>query len=622
MEPGADTVAVCLGLPDRVTACLSTSTACSPRPRSCTPRPGPETFDDFLRERADGTGEPFVPFDSGAGLQPLRRRPAARRRGAHVPRLPRHHAARGHARTTRRDAETVNGLGNRKNELLLRRDPRRRASRSTRARCATWRRPGPPGCAGRSSRPAPTPARCSRRPASTDLLEVRVDGLVARERGAARQAAPGHVPRRGASCSASPPAQAAVFEDALAGVAAGRAGGFGYVVGVDRVGPGRRAARARRRRRGHATWPSCSTRAMPGADRDRGRVSRSSRGTSGRPGSTWTCWPSPSRCSRSSNGHIGLRGNLDEGEPHGLPGTYLNSFYELRPLPYAEAGYGFPESGQTIVNVTNGKLIRLLVDDEPFDVRYGELLAHERVLDLRAGTLHRERASGARRPASAVRVRIDPAGLVHPARRSPRSATRSSRSTARPRLIVQSELVANEAAAAAEQATRGSPRCWSTPLQAEEHLATRRRRPAGAPHQGQRPADGRRRWTTRSTAPGRHRRRAPRRTEDWAADHGRLRAAARRAAAGGQVPRVRLVQPAVPAGAARPGRAPRWPAPGSTGWDGLLAEQRRLPRRVLGRRRRARSRATRRCSRRSGSGCSTCCRPAPGPSSGRSRRRA
>ena len=43
-----------------------------------------------------------------------------------------------------------------------------------------------------------------------------------------------------------------------------------------------------------------------------------------------------------SNGHIGLRGNLDEGEPNGLPGTYLNSFYELRPLPYAEAGYGYP----------------------------------------------------------------------------------------------------------------------------------------------------------------------------------------------------------------------------------------------------------------------------------------
>ena len=36
-----------------------------------------------------------------------------------------------------------------------------------------------------------------------------------------------------------------------------------------------------------------------------------------------------------SNGHIGMRGNLDEGEPHGLPGTYLNNFYELRALPYA-----------------------------------------------------------------------------------------------------------------------------------------------------------------------------------------------------------------------------------------------------------------------------------------------
>jgi alpha,alpha-trehalose phosphorylase len=46
-----------------------------------------------------------------------------------------------------------------------------------------------------------------------------------------------------------------------------------------------------------------------------------------------------------SNGHLGLRGNLDEGEPHGIPGTYLNSVYEVRPLPYAEAGYGYPEAG-------------------------------------------------------------------------------------------------------------------------------------------------------------------------------------------------------------------------------------------------------------------------------------
>ena len=91
-----------------------------------------------------------------------------------------------------------------------------------------------------------------------------------------------------------------------------------------------------------------------------------------------------------SNGHIGLRGNLDEGEPHATPGTYLNSCYERRPLPYAEGGYGYPESGQTIINVTNGKIIRLLVDDEPFDLRYGQLHRHQRVLDLQSGTLTRE----------------------------------------------------------------------------------------------------------------------------------------------------------------------------------------------------------------------------------------
>jgi alpha,alpha-trehalose phosphorylase len=91
-----------------------------------------------------------------------------------------------------------------------------------------------------------------------------------------------------------------------------------------------------------------------------------------------------------SNGHIGWRGILDEGEPHGLPGTYLNGVYELHPLPYAEAGYGYPESGQTAINVTNGKIIRLLVDDEPFDVRYGTLVSHTRCLDLRVGVLRRD----------------------------------------------------------------------------------------------------------------------------------------------------------------------------------------------------------------------------------------
>ena len=98
----------------------------------------------------------------------------------------------------------------------------------------------------------------------------------------------------------------------------------------------------------------------------------------GRPTWTWPLLAQTESVFALANGHVGWRGNLDEGEPHGLPGSYLNGVYELRPLPYAEAAYGLPESGQTVINVTNGKLIRLFVDDEPFDVRYGELRAHER----------------------------------------------------------------------------------------------------------------------------------------------------------------------------------------------------------------------------------------------------
>jgi len=143
-----------------------------------------------------------------------------------------------------------------------------------------------------------------------------------------------------------------------------------------------------------------------------------------------------------SNGHIGLRGNLDEGEPSGIPGTYLNSFYEARPLPYAEPGYGYPESGQTVVNVTNGKLIRLLVDDTPLDVRYGRLLGHERVLDLRAGTLTRH--VDWKSPAGS-RIRVRSTRLVSFTQRAVAAIEYEVEVVDKTvRLIVQSELVANE----------------------------------------------------------------------------------------------------------------------------------------------------------------------------------
>src|SRR6202042_3225054 len=143
-----------------------------------------------------------------------------------------------------------------------------------------------------------------------------------------------------------------------------------------------------------------------------------------------------------SNGHIGLRGNLDEGEPHGLPGTYLNSLYEDRPLPYAEAGYGFPDSGQTVINVTNGKIIRLLVDDEPFDIRYGTLHSHERVLDMRAGTLTREVDWSS--PAGA-RIKVTSVRMVSLTQRAIASISYTVEPVdAKLRLVLQSELVTNE----------------------------------------------------------------------------------------------------------------------------------------------------------------------------------
>ena len=185
-----------------------------------------------------------------------------------------------------------------------------------------------------------------------------------------------------------------------------------------------------------------------------------------------------------SNGHIGLRGNLDEGDPHGLPGTYLNSLYEVRPLPYAEAGYGFPETGQTVINVTNGKIIRLLVNDEPFDVRYGTVHSHTRTLDLRAGTLTREVVWTS--PAGHT-VKVSSVRLVSLTQRAIAAISYSVKPVAPPnpeaeepadspggvplRLVVMSEIVANEEI----PVTAADPRAAAVlaePLVSEEHVTS------------------------------------------------------------------------------------------------------------------------------------------------------
>jgi alpha,alpha-trehalose phosphorylase len=169
-----------------------------------------------------------------------------------------------------------------------------------------------------------------------------------------------------------------------------------------------------------------------------------------------------------SNGHIGLRGNLDEGDPHGVPGTYLNSVYALRPLQYGERGYGFSESGQTVINVTNGKVFRLLVDDEPFDVRYGTLDSHRRTLDMRAGTLEREVEWHS--PAGDG-IRLRTTRLVSLAQRAVAAMAYEVEAIDESlRVVVQSVLVANE-----EMPDLGpDPRTAAAlerPLEIEEHWA-------------------------------------------------------------------------------------------------------------------------------------------------------
>ena len=134
------------------------------------------------------------------------------------------------------------------------------------------------------------------------------------------------------------------------------------------------------------------------------------------------------------------------------------------PLPYAEPGYGYPEVGQTLVNVTNGKVIRLLVDDESFDVRYGRLRATSASSTCVQGCCG-ARPSGSprqgRRCSSSVR-------LVSFAQRAIAAILYEVEPLDTPaRLVVQSELVANEPLPAAVQDDPRASSGWLSCLRSE-----------------------------------------------------------------------------------------------------------------------------------------------------------
>ncbi len=91
-----------------------------------------------------------------------------------------------------------------------------------------------------------------------------------------------------------------------------------------------------------------------------------------------------------SNGYMGIRGCPEEGGPSAENSTLINGFYETWPIIYPEEAYGFAKTGQTIVNVTDSKIIKLFVDDEPFWLPTASLLNFDRRLNMKSGTLDRD----------------------------------------------------------------------------------------------------------------------------------------------------------------------------------------------------------------------------------------
>src|SRR4051794_18950757 len=78
-----------------------------------------------------------------------------------------------------------------------------------------------------------------------------------------------------------------------------------------------------------------------------------------------------------ANGHLGLRGNVEEGDGTIDAGTYLNGFYEAAPISYGEAAYGLATHHQILLNVADGKRIELVVGDDPLDLETGSIEGYE-----------------------------------------------------------------------------------------------------------------------------------------------------------------------------------------------------------------------------------------------------
>jgi beta-phosphoglucomutase family hydrolase len=222
-----------LGLPDAIHGCLFDLDGVLTETAKVHDAAWKEMFDDYLRERSRKTGEPFVPFGPVADYDEyVDGKPRAdgtrsflESRGIHLPEG---------SDDDPPDAETVHGLGNRKNEIVLRKihEDGVEAYPGSVAYLRAVKAAGLPRAVVSSS------ANCRDvliAAGIEDMFDARIDGVVAEQQHLRGKPAPDTY-LAGAKALGLEPTAAAVFEDALAGVAAGRAGGFGFVVGVDRVG--------------------------------------------------------------------------------------------------------------------------------------------------------------------------------------------------------------------------------------------------------------------------------------------------------------------------------------------------------------------------------------------------
>ena len=91
-----------------------------------------------------------------------------------------------------------------------------------------------------------------------------------------------------------------------------------------------------------------------------------------------------------ANGHLGMRGDYEESQPAWHRGTYVNGFHETEPIVYGEQAYGFARDHQTMLNLPDGRLIRLVIDGQEFTMAEGRCHAYRRSLDMRRGQLVRQ----------------------------------------------------------------------------------------------------------------------------------------------------------------------------------------------------------------------------------------